>query len=151
MKHARNKQRRMNTAINPYMALVDSTVCAGWGAGSTVGVELISEGTIVIDCTIVVLGLVEETVGGEEKLLLEEEENLLSEEDVLLGKDNELVEAVGEASMDNFCREGVDVVVVIIVVEVLGILGSNEGFIVVDCVEADSRLVGGGVGTDVTV
>ena len=126
MKHARNKQRRINTTINPYMALVDSTVCAGWGAGSTVGVEFISEGTIVIDCTIVVLGLVEETVGGEEKLLLEDEENLLSEEDVLLGKDNELVEAVGEASMDNFCREGADVVVVVIIVELLLPLGSGE-------------------------
>ena len=126
MKHARKKQRRINTTINPYMAPVDSTVCAGWGVGSTVGVELISEGTIVIDCTIVVLGRVEETVGGEEKLLLEDEENLLSEEDVLLGKDNELVEAVGEASMDNFCREGADVVVVVIIVELLLPLGSGE-------------------------
>ena len=134
MKHAIKNQRRINTTINPYMAPVDSTVCAGWGVGSTVGVELISEGTIVIDCTIVVLGLVEETagceeeetVGGEEKLLLEDEENLLSEEDVLLGKDNELVEAVGEASMDNFCREGADVVVVVIIVELLLPLGSGE-------------------------
>ena len=126
MKHARKKQRRINTTINPYMAPVDSTVCAGWGVGSTVGVELISEGTIVIDCTIVVLGRVEETVGGEEKLLLEDEENILSEEDVLLGKDNELVEAVGEASMDNFCKEGADVVVVVIIVELLLPLGSGE-------------------------
>ena len=126
MKHAIKNQRRINTTINPYMAPVDSTVCAGWGVGSTVGVEFISEGTIVIDCTIVVLGLVEETVGGEEKLLLEDEENLLSEEDVLLGKDNELVEAVGEASMDNFCREGADVVVVVIIVELLLPLGSGE-------------------------